>query len=353
VTDFLVRRDDLRVWRAVDSASEAPLPGELQLRVERFGLTANNVTYGLLGEQFGYWSFYPAPDGWGRIPAWGFGEVIASGVDGIAAGERFYGYWPMSNAVTVRARATPEGFAESSDARAALPPIYNQYVRATPERGFLPEHDDASAVLRPLHRTGWLIADSLEQSGWRDATAIVLASASSKTAFATAYELATRSERPELIGLTSHRAFTESLGCYERVLGYDEIAALPADIVLVDMAGAAQVRRAVHEHAADALRASIMVGATHWKEAVFGPGDPLPGPEPELFFAPAHSGQRIAQLGLGEFLRQVSASWTAFADRAPELFEIERHTGAEALGRVYDSFIDGSVDPRTAYVFSL
>ena len=67
---------------------------------------------------------------------------------------------------------------------------------------------------------------------------IVLASASSKTAFATAHELATRSGRPELIGLTSHREFTEGLGLYDRVLGYDEVAALPDGSVFVDMAGA-------------------------------------------------------------------------------------------------------------------
>ena len=50
----------------------------MQLRVERFGLTANNVTYGAFGDQLGYWQFFAAPEGWGRIPVWGFGEVVAS-----------------------------------------------------------------------------------------------------------------------------------------------------------------------------------------------------------------------------------------------------------------------------------
>jgi hypothetical protein len=48
------------------------------LRAARFGLTANNITYGLLDEGLGYWTFFPAQDGWGRIPVWGFAEVVAS-----------------------------------------------------------------------------------------------------------------------------------------------------------------------------------------------------------------------------------------------------------------------------------
>ena len=121
MTDFLVRRDDLRAWKVAEGDADGPLgPGEVRLRVERFGLTANNVTYGLLGARLGYWKFFAAPQGWGRLPVWGFGEVGASGADGIAAGERFYGYFPMSTAVTLRAEATAGGFVERSAARASL-----------------------------------------------------------------------------------------------------------------------------------------------------------------------------------------------------------------------------------------
>ena len=357
MTDFLVRRNDLRVWRAVDGdANETAGPGELRLRIERFGLTANNLTYGLLGARLDYWKFFAAPEGWGRIPVWGFGEVTMSGVDGIAAGERFYGYFPMSSAVTLRARPRPDGFAESSHGRAGLQAIYNRYLAATPEQGFLPAHDDANVVMRPLFITGWLIADHLEQAGWYEAEAVVLASASSKTAFSTAFELARRDERPKIVGLTSpaNRAFTEGLGCYDRVFTYDALGSLSVDggVVFVDMAGAPALRRAVHEHAADALRASFMVGATHWESASFA-GDALPGPAPVLFSTAAQAEQRAGELGPGEFLRRLGGAWLAFADRVPQLLEIETDSGAEALGRTYEAFTAGTADPRKGYVFTL
>lgn len=357
MTDFLVRRDDLRDWKATPGSETETLErGEVQLRVERFGLTANNVSYGAFGDQLGYWQFFAAPDGWGRIPVWGFGDVVASEAEGIAAGDRFYGYFPMSSMVTMPAQADPVGFVECSEARAALPAFYNRYMRAIPEFGFVPAHDDANAIMRPLFGTGWLIADQLEQADWYGAETVVLASASSKTAFATAFALAPRDDGRAVIGLTSaaNRAFTESLGCYDRVATYDEVSALPLDggIVLVDMAGAVDLRRAVHEHAGDALRAWIMVGATHWETASLD-ADALPGPTPELFFAPTRIEQRAAELGPGELQQRLGVAWAAFADRVPELLEIESHSGAEALGRVYEAFLDGSADPRKGYVFSL
>src|SRR3954453_694839 len=65
---FEVRRDDLRTTRLADG--EAPAgsvaDGEVQLRVDRFGLSANNVTYGAFGDAMSYWQFFPAGDeGWG------------------------------------------------------------------------------------------------------------------------------------------------------------------------------------------------------------------------------------------------------------------------------------------------
>jgi hypothetical protein len=359
VTDFLVRRDDLRIHRTDDGeqALASAAEGTVQFRVERFGLTANNLTYAVFGDSYGYWQFFPAPEGWGRIPAWGFGAVSVSGVDGIVPGDRFYGYWPMSSYVTLRASPNRAGFVESSAARAPLPPVYNHYLRAVPEAGFEPGQDDASMIMRPLFTTAWLIADQLAANGWHGAEAVVLASASSKTAYATAWAIREHDDPPTLTGLTAaaNVEFTEGLGVYDDVLTYDNIGALPADrgVVLIDMAGNADVRRQVHEVTHRVLRASIMVGATHWEGATFVAGDGLPGPRPELFSAPTVGQERAAALGPAAFAQRVGAAWAAFADRVPELIKIEHATGADALATAYTGFVEGKADPRKGLVFAL
>src|SRR6476660_6087266 len=102
VTDFLVKRDDLRECRISESDVPELEPGQALLRVDSFGLTANNVTYAVMGETMSYWDFFPASDGWGRVPMWGFAEVERSEVEGVEVGTRVYGYLPQASHVLVR-----------------------------------------------------------------------------------------------------------------------------------------------------------------------------------------------------------------------------------------------------------
>jgi hypothetical protein len=358
MTDFLVRRDDLRVWQATDGEERAAeaAAGAVQFRVERFGVTANNLTYGVFGDALGYWRFYPAADGWGRIPVWGFGEATASGVEGVRPGDRFYGFWPMSTYVTVQGVADDTGFVASTAERAELPMTYNRYARAVPEAGFAPEHDDAAALMLPLFRTGWLIGSQLAAMAWHGARVVVLTSASSRTAYATAAAIREHDDPPMLVGLTSSAnvAFTKRLGLYDSVLTYDEVAALPTDrgVVLVDMAGDPDLRRWVHEVARDVLRASIMVGATHWRTATLAAED-LPGPAPEFFFAPSVGQERAAALGPAAFTQQLADAWSTFADRLPEMIEIRHLSGVEELATAHLAFVDGRANPAMGLIFTL
>lgn len=356
MTDFLVRRDDLRTWRA-DPGEERQVSvgaGCLQLRIERFALTANTVTYALLGERLGYWSFFPAPSGWGRIPAWGFAVVVASEVPGIAVGERFYGCWPMSSFVTVEARATEVGFIETSAGRAHLPPLYQRYLRADQVSGSGPAEEAATAIGRPLFVAGWLLADQLLQNAWHDAEDVVLVSASSKTAFAAAWAIRRLPRAPALIGLTSDVPFTTGLGVYDRVLGYDDVETLSPGrrTVLIDMAGNPDLRHRLHGRLAADLRASIMVGATHWQDASLDDAA-LPGPRPTFFFAPTVALERSAALGPATFAHQVGRAWSDFAVLLPRVLNIEHHSGPQALVAAYLALLDGAVHPRQGLIFSL
>ena len=93
-SDFIVTRDDLQQCKFIQTQlpDAAELPAEaLLVKVDRFAFTANNITYAVLGDQLKYWQLFPAPESFGNIPVWGFGEVIASTHAGITEGERLFG----------------------------------------------------------------------------------------------------------------------------------------------------------------------------------------------------------------------------------------------------------------------
>ena len=82
-----VSKADLRVARAVDTASPPLSEGAARLRLRLFGLSANNVTYATMGESvLKYWDYFPAPPGWGCTPCWGFADVVESRAAGVATG---------------------------------------------------------------------------------------------------------------------------------------------------------------------------------------------------------------------------------------------------------------------------
>src|SRR4051794_5424184 len=112
--DFMVRRDDLRTCQFLsvpESAATSLQPGQILMKIDKFAFTSNNVTYASFGDAMSYWNFFPAPQGWGRIPVWGFAEVVASQHMAVKTGERFYGYFPMSTHVVLQPeRVSDAGF---------------------------------------------------------------------------------------------------------------------------------------------------------------------------------------------------------------------------------------------------
>lgn len=352
MTVIEVRRDDLRETRAVATSPEgAPGDGQVDLAVESFGLSANNVTYATFGDAMAYWQFFPAgEDGWGVVPVWAFGEVTASNAPGIEPGERFYGYFPMASGARMDVEASGGGFTATDEHRRGLPPVYNQYVRTPADA----PHPDETLLLRPLFATSFLIEAFLAEQGHFGADAVVLSSASSKTAYGTAFMLARAEGSPEVIGLTStgNRDFVEGLGLYDRVLTYDAIELDHDALVFVDMAGDASVREAVHRAAGDRLKHSAVVGATHWDQLA-GSTDPLPGPAPELFFAPAHIERLGAELGPAELQRRIGEAWDDFIGQVGGWMDVEHGEGADEVQRVWRALVDGDVDPRRGHVLSL
>jgi Protein of unknown function (DUF2855) len=354
MTDFLVRRDDLRECRIAESEAPEMGSGQALLRIDTFGLTTNNITYAVMGEAMSYWDFFPAEDGWGRVPMWGFAEVERSEAEGVDPGVRLYGYLPPSSHLVVRpADASERGFVDGSPHRAPLPSAYHRYLATAKDPFYRPDTEEMQMLLRPLFFTSFLIDDQLADEGLAGRGPVIMSSASSKTAIAAAFMLARR-EGVELIALTSPRSagFVDGLGIYGRVVTYDAIGSLePEPATFVDFAGDSEVRQAVHGRYGDALAHSMAVGVTHWQE--LGGDAELPGPTPTLFFAPDRVVKRSEDWGGAGLEARVAEAWHPFCEWTGGWLDPIRGHGFDALQRAYLEVLEGRVDPKAAHVLSI
>jgi hypothetical protein len=358
--DFLVDRSDLRRTRVVPGrhTADTPLePGQVLVRIDRFALTANNVTYGAVGELIGYWRFFPAPDGWGRIPVWGFAHVARSRHEDVSAGERLFGYFPMSTHLVLQAdRVSAGSFIDASSHRSALPPIYNHYTRVAADPEYDASREAETAIFRPLFTTAFLLDQFLATEAFFGARNVLVASASSKTALGLAFLLSqTRRERCTVTALTSraNATFVRGTGYYDTVVAYDDLSSLSSGTpaLLVDFAGNAEVLRAVHGRLGDHLRYSCQVGVTHWER--LGSGVDLPGPASVLFFAPDHMRDRLAEWGPAEYGRRVGGAMRLFLASVASWLRIIEGRGPTAVETVYRATVDGRVSPAEGHVLSL
>lgn len=338
--------------------AEAPLPplgdGEVRLRIESFSVTANNVTYAVVGDSFGYWNFFPGEGDWGVVPMWGHAVVEESRHPDIAVGERAYGYLPMGQHLDVLpVSVSAGGFTDGAAHRQPMSPIYNQYSRINAD----PEHDPAREgermIFGPLFKTGFLIESMFRREGWFGAQTLICTSASSKTAMATASVARDKSPQIRRIGLTSagNVDFVRAGGFYDEVFAYGDIAELPQQSsVLVDFAGNAGVIHAVHTALGDQLNYSCTVGATHVGEGFGRDNGPLPGPAPVLFFAPHHAVAAIQELGPKGFGEAVAASWSRFIDEAGWAVTMAEHDGLEGAREVFAEILGGKADPSVGHI---
>ena len=345
-----IARDDLSRTRLIETPTPTPAAGQALLRVDRVGLTANNVTYAVLGEAFRYWEFFPASDpAWGRVPLWGFAEVVASAADGVEVGQRLYGYLPTASHLLVTpARADSRGFRDASAHRASLPSPYNAYALTTGDAAYELEREDLQVLYRPLFFTSFMLADQLTET---DAQVLVLSSASSKTAYGTAFLL--HGLGAQVVGLTSpgNVAFTRSLGCYDRVLSYDDVAQLAAvPTAYVDCAGSRPLRTALHDHLRQDLVLDLVVGVTHQDS---GPAGTLAGARPSVFFAPDRMVKRTADWGREGLDERFGEAWRRFAPTVQGWVDVTVSTGPDALAAVWDEVLSGASSPRTGHVLAL
>jgi hypothetical protein len=279
--------------------------------------------------------------------------VERSRADGVAEGQRYSGYLPLASHLVVEPdHARPSGFVDAVAHRVDLPAPYNSYRAVESDELHRPDAEAAQAVLLPLYLTSFVLEDYLLDQGWFSAEQVLLTSASAKTTIGTAMLAAQRSDRPRLVGLTSapNARFVRGLGCYDRVVTYDDLSAIDDDTasVLVDVAGSPSTRTAVHDLLDQRLTASIAVGLSHWDAG--SPGTPARGPAPRFFFAPSQVTKRVGEWGAAEYHRRLAASWHALVDATLPWLTIESVAGLDGASEAIDRLLDGAVPPERGLV---
>jgi Protein of unknown function (DUF2855) len=358
-TDFVVVRNDLQQCKFIETElpDAATLPDEaLLIKVDRFAFTANNITYAAVGERLKYWELFPAPRDFGNIPVWGFGEVIASRHPGVDAGERLFGYFPMATHLVIEAAdVSKRGLRDAAAHRQVAAPVYNAYARVGGDPAFAGRQGDYQALLRPLFMLSFLVDDYLAENEFFGARRVMLSSASSKTAFGLAHLLHTLRRDIRVIGLTSagNAGFVRSLGCYDDVVSYDAVTALPPHqpVAFVDMAGNSALREKLHRHFGNQVKYSGLIGLTHRSSS---PDEPaLPGAKPTWFFAPDQMRKRAKEWGPGGIDARFSVAWSDFAPKLDSWLEVIEGRGEGPVKQVYLDTLNGRVPPDQGHILSL
>ncbi len=350
-----VKKSALTETQIHDDALPTLGDGEVRLLIESFSVTANNITYAVIGDMFGYWNFFPADGDFGVVPMWGHATVAESRHPEIIVGERVYGYLPMGTHLDVLpGKVSGSGFTDMAAHRQPMSPIYNQYSRLNADT----EHDAAKEAERmlfaPLFKTGFLIEAMFRREAWFGAQNLIMTSASSKTSMGLASVAKDLSPAVKRIGLTSagNVEFVRSNGLYDEVLAYEDVASLPdLPSVSVDFAGNSGLLRNIHETLGQNLKYSCLVGVTHVDaRGLGGSGDELPGPKPILFFAPDHAVATVQELGSKGFGEAVGASWKNFLEAVDGVVQIDERQGLEAAIPAFTDTLQGKTDPATGII---
>ncbi|MGB3595730.1 MAG: DUF2855 family protein [Pseudomonas neustonica] len=338
--------------------------GEALLRICNLALTTNNITYAAFGEtpHLRYWGFYPTNDqAWFHMPAWGFAEIVETSVEGLHKGERFYGFWPVASHVVMKpVRVSERGFYDGAEHRLELTSAYNQYQRVSTDAAYRAEDENYQMLLRPLFITSFMLADFLQDNDFFGARRIVISSASSKTAYGTAFCLE-NNPKVELIGLTSsgNTDFVDNLGCYQRAMAYDEVEQLDASVptLYVDFSGNNELRNRIHAHFNDNLVHSCFAGSSQNHEHLSAADAPAHGPAPQPYFAPYQIKKRNADWGAAEVTRKFNEAQLAFIQRVKNPQQpwmlVNEHVGLQQAKKLVEDLVAGRIDPKEGHAVVL
>ncbi|MAI39605.1 DUF2855 family protein [Alteromonas sp.] len=330
--------------------------GELILETDSFGFSANNITYAALGFKMGYWGFFPAEEGYGIVPVWGFATVKVSRHPDIQEGEKVFGYLPMASHWVIKAgKVAPHGFSDIHENRKSISPVYDQYLRCSADPGYDANREAWQLNFRPLYMTSFVLDDYVAELSKGES--LLLSSASSKTALGTAQLLKDQKEQRsatyKVIGLTSpaNVNMVKATGCYDDVISYSELDKLDKSDTfwLLDFAANGTLINNITQAIGDKLSKVSLIGATDW-EAQEKPNPKLL--DAEIFFAPSRVKLRQKEWGHDVFLKKYATAWQGFASKVDNTFFEQNHQGTEDIIALYNETLNGNADTKALNVVS-
>lgn len=337
--------------------------GQVRVKIDKFALTANNVTYAVVGEQIGYWQFFPpiAQSGdkeneWGVLPVWGFADVVESSNTDIPIGERLFGYFPPATHLVMQAsNVGATSWIDASAHRSHLPAAYNMYRRVQHEPNYNPAFEDDRMLLYPLHITAFALYDYFQSNDWFGAKQLVMLSASSKTSTGLAYGIANDSTAPKQIALTSKRnlQMVSGLAVYDETFSYDDINKIDASVatVIVDMSGNGDVLNALHKHLGANMKFCSNVGVTHWNNMSTGPD--FIKERSEFFFAPSQIQLRLKEWGPQGFEQKSREYMSVSIGKSREWLKMTEIDGLEGMQEIFEDVCDGKIAPEAGLIIKL
>ncbi|KAH0826677.1 hypothetical protein J3R83DRAFT_5065 [Lanmaoa asiatica] len=372
----------------VKSLVPAVLPANhVLIKVDRFGYSANNVTYQALGEilHFRYYDFHEAPEApesgvspstHGVTPVWGFGTVVASTHLAIHPGERVYGYFAPTRFLVLSVLPPDVNRYAFAVSRPHLPQDrkpYNQITRCSMDPLYdpSPSVEDLTMLYRPLFWTSFWCEDWINTSQYRGgASRILISSASAKTAFCLAYLIHKRGASSgntnpvrQVVGLTSRKnhEFTKKLGLYDHVLEYDvfenaNVMNEPSQKwIYIDLAGNEKLNSRVFNHFSDGnmgLVGSVALGLTNLSPS--SKSDSSVPSTLEQFFMPEWLARRRKQLSVEEITRLQKHAWSGFMQDCKTWgITIRRVCGAQNVKRAYEEVVRSGVPPDQGLIWSI
>lgn len=349
ISEIWIDKQNLSVTKLsnVDIDSEQMTDDQVLLEVESFGFSANNITYAVFGDKMGYWGFFPAAEGWGKVPIWGFATVTHSRHSDIKVGEKVFGYLPMASHLLITAgKVTEQGFFDVDERRKSISPVYDNYVRCATDPGYQPDKEDWQLNYRPLFMTSFVLDDYIGDNLSASTKTVILTSASSKTAYGAGFLLKhfkqERNANYKVVGLTSasNVAFTNESACYDEVVSYEdwESLDLSGEVWVLDFAGNKELLLNIQQANAEQPARLVFIGATDVEAQSDKPDGNLDG---ELFFAPAQVKKRTQEWGPQGFGIKYAQAWQAFSKHIENLVETKEYQGAESIASLYVEGLNG------------